>query len=202
MLRIGEAYQASILGGILGAEEELEIADEMNEGFKEPFGTGGTNGAPKRFSGFPYIAGDTIPASWDNSKLNHEVAGYGYRLYPKFENPIQNGFSMFQHVSANITTSRKMSCYHYSHTVHAISYALLAVWPLPVNVTVSPMLATNTSLRSTGHREGKKEKHKMSAKGLISNFASWHEEPLAVCGFVEILNCVLKQHPTGFFLDD
>ena len=35
--RIGEAYQASILGGILGAEEEKEIADEieMNEGFKE-----------------------------------------------------------------------------------------------------------------------------------------------------------------------
>lgn len=38
--QIGEAYQASILGGILGAEEEKEIADEieMNEGFKESTG--------------------------------------------------------------------------------------------------------------------------------------------------------------------
>lgn len=34
-LRIGEAYQASILGGMLGMEEELEIVDEMDEGFKE-----------------------------------------------------------------------------------------------------------------------------------------------------------------------
>jgi len=35
LARIGDAYQASILGQILGAEEEREIADEMDEGFKE-----------------------------------------------------------------------------------------------------------------------------------------------------------------------
>ena len=37
-LRIGEAYQASILGGVLGADDEHEIEEEMGEGFKEFLG--------------------------------------------------------------------------------------------------------------------------------------------------------------------
>ncbi|CAJ1382652.1 unnamed protein product [Effrenium voratum] len=36
--QIGEAYQASILGGVLGADDEHEIEEEMGEGFKESSG--------------------------------------------------------------------------------------------------------------------------------------------------------------------
>ncbi|CAE7347549.1 BMY1 [Symbiodinium natans] len=36
--QIGEAYQLGVLGGVLGAEEEQELEEEMGEGFKESSG--------------------------------------------------------------------------------------------------------------------------------------------------------------------
>ena len=49
----------------------------------------------------------------------------------------------------------------------------ISSFELPSSLPLQTLSLAALLLRSSGHREAKKDKHKMSAKGLISNFAPW-----------------------------